>query len=147
MNTTIIKPTKGGIPNFYIQPNGVFYVTYNKEVGICKTSDYKKISNVKFATQSGPMLLINGAINQAFDPKSHNYQIRNGVGILPSGDLIFAISQNRVSFYEFAIFFKKNGCKEALYLDGYVSKVYLPEKKIEMLSGDLGVIIGVTKKI
>jgi uncharacterized protein YigE (DUF2233 family) len=147
VNTKEINPDKdGNIPNFYLNPNGVFFVTFTNKVGICKTSLFRQDSLTKFATQSGPMLLIEGKINPAFSQKSNNYHIRNGVGILPDNDLIFAISKNKVTFYDFANYFKEQGCINALFLDGYVSKAFIPEQGVEQLDGDLGVIIGITEK-
>ena len=48
-----------GYGNFYLQPNGIFYITNNKKGVVCETKDFKN-KNIKFATQSEPMLLING---------------------------------------------------------------------------------------
>lgn len=125
-NNKVIKlDKKGTLPNFYLEPNGIFYITNDGKAGICKTIVYSNIANVEFATQSGPMLLINGKVNIIFNPKSNNLNIRNGVGILPNNDLIFAISTNKVTFYDFAKFFKEKGCLNALYLDGYVSKGFI----------------------
>lgn len=147
LNTKKINPDKDGyIPNFYLNPNGVFYVTNDNKVGICETSLYRQESLTKFATQSGPMLLIDGRINPKFSKNSNNFQIRNGVGILPNNELVFAISKNRVTFYDFANYFKEQGCLNALFLDGYVSKAYIPKLGLEQLDGELGVIIGITEK-
>ena len=147
LNIKEIKPDKNGnTPNFYLKPNGVFYVTFNNKVGICKTSLFQQDSLTKFATQSGPMLLTDGIINPIFSQNSNNLNIRNGVGILPNNELVFAISKNRVTFYDFANYFKKKGCINALFLDGYVSKAYMPKQGIEQLDGELGVLIGITEK-
>lgn len=147
LNTKVIKPIKGKfIPNFYLQPNGVFYITTDKNAGICKTADFPKKNKIKFATQSGPMLLIDGKINKLFSSNSTNYNIRNGVGILPNNEVVFAISKNEVNFYDFAKYFKELGCSNALYLDGFVSKAFIPEQGIRQMNGQLGVLIGVTEK-
>lgn len=144
----IYKPINRLIPkvktNFYTQPNGVFYITDDTIAKICITKDYN-FTNVKYATQSGPMLLIEGKINPIFKINSKNVNIRNGVGILPNNKIVFAISENEINFYDFANYFKKMGCKNALFLDGYVSRAYIPSKKIDQTDGDFGVIIGVTK--
>ncbi|MFM9987509.1 phosphodiester glycosidase family protein [Flavobacterium sp.] len=137
--------TTSGNGNFYLKPNGVFYITTNKKPFICKSNEFVNNGNIKFATQSGPMLVINGEIHSAFKKESTNYNIRNGVGILPNDEIIFAMSKKEINFYEFAEYFKKIGCKNALYLDGFVSRTYLPEKKWEQVDGDFGVIIGITK--
>ncbi|MEC4005197.1 phosphodiester glycosidase family protein [Flavobacterium sp. SUN052] len=131
--------------NFYMKPNGIFYLTKDNKAIICKTEDYKNNSNINFATQSGPMLLIDGKIHKNFNEKSVNLNIRNGVGILPNDNLIFAISKKEISFYEFANFFKSKGCKNALYLDGFVSRMYNPKENWLQTDGDFGVIIAVTK--
>lgn len=147
LNTKVFKPEENtDIPNFYRQPNGVFYITNEEKAGICKTTTYPNVLNVKFATQSGPMLVVDGEINKIFDPNSRNFNIRNGVGILPNNELIFAISINKVSFYDFARYFKEQGCSNALFLDGYISKAYMPELGIEQIDGELGVLIGITEK-
>lgn len=136
--------TSAGIGNFYLKPNGVFYLTKTGTAGICQTKDFINNAEIRFATQSGPMLLINGQIHPAFKQGSANRNIRNGVGLLPDNRLIFAMSEAPINFYDFADFFLSRGCRNALYLDGFVSKTYLPEKKWEQTDGDLGVIIGVS---
>lgn len=132
--------------NFYLKPNGVFYLTVDNEAHICKTEDFVNDGQVKYATQSGPMLLINGEYHPKFDPKSDNLRVRNGVGILPNNKVLFAMSTARVSFYEFAKFFRDKGCENALYLDGEISRMYLPSKGMELLHGGFGVIIAVSEK-
>jgi len=92
------------------------------------------------------MLLIDGAIHTAFNMNSTNCNIRNGVGILPSGKILFAMSKTPVTFYQFARFFNNQGCKNALFLDGVVSEMYLPEMNLLHGIGNFGVLIGVTKK-
>ena len=133
--------------NFYLKPNGIFYLTKNNKAVVCKTEDFQNNSNIKYATQSGPMLLINGKIHNAFNEKSINLNIRNGVGILPNNKILFAMSKNEINFYDFANFFKSKGCINALYLDGFVSRMYYPKGDCIQTDGDFGVIIGVTKNI
>ncbi|WP_415180937.1 hypothetical protein [Nonlabens sp.] len=38
--------------------------------------------------------------------------------------MLFVLSKDKINFYDFADFFKGQGCKNALYLDGFVSRVY-----------------------
>lgn len=133
-----------GSGNFYLQPNGVFYITTSNKAVICPTSDFKQNTQIRFATQSGPMLLINGTIHPVFKEGSANLNVRNGVGILPGNKILFAMSKEPLNFYDFAAYFKSKGCKYALYLDGFVSRTYLPEKNWIQTDGDFGVMIGVT---
>lgn len=135
-----------GQGNFYLKPNGVFYITKDNTPYVRRTADFKDNGSIQYATQSGPMLLINGKIHPAFKEGSTNLNIRNGVGILPDNTIIFAISKTPINFYDFAKYFQQLGCKNALYLDGFVSKIYLPEKNWTKFDGDFGVMIGVTEK-
>jgi uncharacterized protein YigE (DUF2233 family) len=135
--------TLPGSGNFYMKPNGVFYLTSDNVAFICTTPEFTPSEKITFATQSGPMLLIDGEIHPAFKNGSANLNIRNGVGVLPDSRVVFAVSTEPVNFYDFAMFFKKLNCKNALYLDGFVSRTYFPEKKWKQLDGNFGVIIGV----
>jgi uncharacterized protein YigE (DUF2233 family) len=119
---------KTGYGNFYLQPNGVFYITNSNEARIETTETFGSSPDIKYATQSGPMLLINGEIHPKFTQGSKNVHIRNGVGLLPNGELLFAMSKKKINFYDFAKFFQEHNCKQALYLDGFVSRTYLPAK-------------------
>lgn len=138
--------TSNGTGNFYLKPNGVFCISSDNIPRVCKTSDFKDSKNVKYATQSGPMLLIDGLMHPAFKAGSHNLNIRNGVGILPDGKVLFAMSKSKINFYDFARYFQSLGCKDALYLDGFVSQTYLPKENWLQTGGPFGVIIGVTRK-
>jgi uncharacterized protein YigE (DUF2233 family) len=131
--------------NFYMQPNGVFYIQ-NDTPKIIQTSVLKLDSNISYATQSGPMLVVDGKKHLKFMEGSKNLNIRNGVGILPNGNVLFAISKEKINFYDFATFFQNKGCKNALYLDGFVSRAYIPSKNWIQLDGRFGVLIGVIKK-
>lgn len=135
--------TSSGNGNFYLKPNGVFYLTITNTAVVCNTALFKDSGDIKYATQSGPMLVIGGQIHPSFKAESTNLNIRNGVGILPTGEVVFVISKVPVNFYDFAAYFKNMGCKNALYLDGFVSRAYLPEKNWVQTDGNFGVIVGV----
>lgn len=134
-----------GYGNFYMQPNGVLFIIGQSKAGICKTSEFSTKESAYYATQSGPMLLIDGKINDQFRIGSDNKHIRNGVGLLEDGRLIFAMSKTKVNFHDFAYYFQQKECKNALYLDGFVSRMYAPDSEVDQLDGDFGVIIGVVK--
>jgi uncharacterized protein YigE (DUF2233 family) len=137
--------TLSGEGNFYLNPNGIFYLTKNNDAELIETKKFKHDSNIKYATQSGPMLLINDEINPIFEKDSKNLNIRNGVGILKNGNVVFVMSKNEVNFYNFASIFKELGCTKALYLDGFVSRAYYPEGNWIQKDGDFGVMIGITE--
>lgn len=141
-----LNTIKEGYGNFYLQPNGIFYLTREGKPGVCVTDDFKQDESIQYATQSGPMLLIDGQVHPKFTKGSKNLHIRNGVGVLSNGHLLFAMSKEKINFYDLASYFKEQGCKNALYLDGFVSKTYLPAKDWEQLDGTFGVIIGESKR-
>ena len=136
--------TTTGYGNFYLKPNGVFYLTTDTTAHVCQTAAFRNDGRVAYATQSGPMLVIDGKIHPAFIPGSANLQIRNGVGILPDNRVLLAMSKTKINFYDFAEYFRKAGCRQALYLDGFVSRTYEAAARQPQLDGDFGVIIGVT---
>ena len=133
--------TRSAGGNFYMKPNGVFYILSNGQAAVTSTEKFKSDPKIQYATQSGPMLVIDGKIHPSFTAGSKNLNIRNGVGILANGDILFAMSKGGVNFYDFANYFKKAGCKNALYLDGFVSRTYLPEQNVAHTDGNFGVII------
>ncbi|MBG8555632.1 phosphodiester glycosidase family protein [Hymenobacter guriensis] len=137
--------TTHGTGNFYLQPNGVFYLTRAREAGIVPTARFSAAEAVQYATQSGPMLVLDGQLHPAFRASSVNRQIRNGVGLLPDGRLLLVMSKKEINFYDFACYFQRRGCRQALYLDGFVSRAYLPTQGWEQLDGDFGVMLGVTE--
>ena len=119
--------TDTGFGNFFMQPNGV--LAWNAEQAwIGKTAaSARQNLQAAYATQSGPMLVINHQINPQFLPDATSKKIRNGVGI-KGKTLYFAISQKPVSFYQFAQVFKDTlKTEQALYLDGSISSLYLPQ--------------------
>jgi uncharacterized protein YigE (DUF2233 family) len=135
-----------GKSNFYLQPNGIFYLT-DTSARVVATEKYIPFRDkALYATQSGPMLVNEGFVNKVFSKGSTNTTIRNGVGIDDKGRVVFAISDEPVNFYDFATFFKEElKCNNALFLDGSISRMYLPELGRNDLAGDFGVMIGVVK--
>ncbi|MBL7950974.1 MAG: phosphodiester glycosidase family protein [Flavobacteriales bacterium] len=132
--------------NFHMQPNGVFGLYNDGSAFVKTTTSMKDMVQVRYATQSGPMLLSGGVINKNFTPGSKNLHIRNGVGIRTDGNIVFAISREPINFHDFATWFKAQGCDDALYLDGFVSKAYMPEAGLQQMDGQLGVLIAVTAR-
>ncbi len=137
-----VNTTQEAYGNFYLQPNGIFYLE-NKKGYVNTTNNYLKDNPAPdFATQSGPMLVINNQLHPVFVEGSKNIHIRNGVGIDKNGMIVLAISNNKLNLFDFAMFFKeKMNCKNALYLDGFVSKAYIPSLNRMELGGNFGVMI------
>lgn len=124
-----LNTVKQAYGNFHLQPNGI--LAWNRHHSlIAKTEDYQKLNfNAEYATQSGPMLVIDGQINPQFLKDSNSLKIRNAVGIKDQ-ILYFVISRNALSFYQFAQFFQQRlKVQNALYLDGSISSAYIPQLK------------------
>ena len=141
-----INRRQQGYGNFHLQPNGVFGVHADGHAFVRSTEDTYPEEIVAYATQSGPMLVVDRAINGLFTPGSNNLYVRNGVGIRANGEVVFGISLRPINFHDFANWFIEQGCTDALYLDGSVSKAYIPEAGVEQPDGDLGVLIAVTAR-
>ena len=120
--------TNPGLGNFHMKPNGIFYVA-GETAGIVETGAFlKHRPRADFATQSGPMLVINGRLHPRFSRAGGSRKYRNGVGIRHPSILAFAIADGAVSFGEFARLFRdKLECNNALFLDGgSVPSLYSP---------------------
>lgn len=120
--------TRNGYGNFHLKPNGVFFIAGDR-LGVMATDEYVK-SDVKpdFATQSGPMLVINGTFHPKFSESGTSYKRRNGVGMVDDHTAVFVITDNVVNFHAFAKFFRDDlKCPNALFFDGSISSLYAPE--------------------
>lgn len=139
-----------GLPgNFYLAPNGVFFVRANGQPGIQTTAQFarKRPGDLRLATQSGPMLVIDGKIHAMFNPQSQSRFIRSGVGWRGGTRLVFALSATPVTFHEFArLFLERYGCPEALYLDGAISRFHAPGLGHPDPEGDFGGILAIVRE-
>ncbi len=148
-NTKVVTGKPSQIPNFYKRPNGVFYLGDGK-AGVLTTEKYlARKPRAAFATQSGPMLVIDGTIHPAFIVDSKDLKPRNGVGVTGAGEVHFVITRGGVSFYDFARFFR-DGLKtpNALFLDGGTAPgLYAPSLRRNDLPshGGYGPIIAVVE--
>lgn len=117
-----------GPGNFHLEPNGVFWGdAAGWHVATSDAFARDKPGEVRFGTQSGPMLMIAGKLHPQLSDNGTSLQIRNGVGVAKDGSAWFAISDDPVSFGRFARLFRDRlGCPDALYLDGAVSRLWDP---------------------
>lgn len=133
----------GSAGNFGMEPNGVFCI--GDSFHVMETRAYQADPpQCRFATQSGPMLVIDGELHPRFLPDSDSRHIRNGVGISPDGQTAwFAISEDEVTFHEFARLFRDGlGSRDALYFDGSISRLHAPEMGRDDIGFPLGPIVG-----
>ena len=118
---------RDGYGNFHMKPNGVFLVRSDGRAEVVASDEYEPGDEVEFATQSGPVLLIDGKLHPRFEPDGQSLHFRNGVGIGPDGAPLFAISEEPVSFGRFARFYRDVlKVDDALYFDGSVSSLWDP---------------------
>jgi uncharacterized protein YigE (DUF2233 family) len=114
-----------GPGNFHMLPNGVFEVMADGRVAIAPSSEYRPRAHPRWATQSGPMLVIHGALHPAIQPNGDSVHVRNGVGVDGPNSAWFAISDEPVSFGRLARLLRDElGCRDALYFDGAVSSLW-----------------------
>ena len=116
------------VANFYCPPNGVFYVVGGR-AAMRSSADFAarraSAGAPTLASQSGPMLVRNGALARAFPANSQSRKVRNGVGVRADGSVVFAIADSPVTFHQFAVAFRNAfRCPNALFLDGAISQLY-----------------------
>lgn len=134
--------------NFCLKPNGAFWLSEKDgavSAHVAPTADYIiAAKNVRDATQSGPMLVIDGVLHPRFNNDSTSLYRRNGVGVTAAGEVVFAISDAPVTFHEFASLFRDElQCPNALYLDGAISRVFSAELGRNEPGAAMGPIVAV----
>jgi uncharacterized protein YigE (DUF2233 family) len=136
-----INRRKGG-GNFHLMPNGVFQMRRDGRAEVVTSDKWNPSPGIRVATQSGPMLVIDGKLHPAFDHDGTSLHIRNGVGIGADGRPRFVISQDAVSFGKLARFFRDQlQCKNALFFDGAVSALWDPANHRRDVTVPLGPMI------
>lgn len=140
--------TADGAGNFFLKPNGVFFVRPDGSAGVLETGAFAAAHPaVAYATQSGPMLVIDGQIHPRFEPNGTSRFIRNGVGLRADGTVVLAISRGKVSLGSFARLFRDAmNCPNALFLDGAISTLSDGERVLIGGKFPVGPILAVREK-
>lgn len=134
-----------GPGNFGLLPNGILCLRPGR-ADVFETLDFvAQAPACTYATQSGPMLVIDGALHPRFLPDSTSRFIRNGVGTSADGtQAVFAISNNAVTFHDFGTLFRDHlNLPNALFFDGNISRLYAPDLGRDDFGFALGPMIGV----
>lgn len=130
--------------NFGLLPNGVFCIG-DRGFQVVETRRFAAAPPVcSHATQSGPMLVIDGDLHPRFLIDSSSRYVRNGVGVSADGQrAVLAISGSAVTFHTFGRFFRDHlGLPQALYLDGQISRLYAPGLGRDDWGLSMGPILG-----
>lgn len=142
---------KEGGGNFHLLPNGVMWWDKAGHVQITESHALdEQINNGNaqpwYATQSGPMLVINDEIHPQFNPDSTSIKLRNGAGICGDGSIKFVNTDVPVTFYQFATLFKDElGCSNALFLDGGIASALYAPTIDKQDKKEMGVMIGLVE--
>jgi len=134
-----------GPGNFGLLPNGVFCIG-DDTLSVIETLRYQATNpTCEHASQSGPMLVIDGALHPRFIENGSSKFIRNGGGTSADGQTaFFAISNEAVNFHDFGTLFRDHiGTPNALYLDGKVSRLMDAASGRSDFGWQLGPIVGV----
>ncbi|SDK54441.1 phosphodiester glycosidase family protein [Aliiruegeria lutimaris] len=136
--------TRDGPGNFGLLPNGIFCIREHSAQVIESRRYAENPPDCRYATQSGPMLVVDGALHPRFLSDGTSRYIRNGVGVAADGVTVhFAISDNRVNFDSFGRFFRDElNTPNALYFDGKVSRLHAPSIGRSDSGFPLGPIVG-----
>ena len=136
--------TREGPGNFGLLPNGVLCLTDGSARIVESRVFAAAPPGCAFATQSGPMLVIDGALHPRFLEDSTSANLRNGVGVTADGVLVAAISNEPVTFHLFGRLFRDAlATPNALFLDGNVSRLYAPALGRHDFGFPMGPILGV----
>lgn len=144
--------SRAGPGNFGLLPNGIFCLRYGlrPRADVIETLRYVKDKTAcDSATQSGPMLVIDGDLHPRFLVDSTSRYVRNGVGTSEDGQIAtFVISNSPVTFHTFGSLFRDRlGIRNALYFDGNVSRLRAPDLgRNDIGFGALGPILGVVEE-
>ena len=144
LNEAVTGPGPG---NFHMRPNGIFFIEGDR-AGVMESRAFlKRNRRPDYATQSGPMLVIEGKLHPRFVEGSDFKKRRNGVGMINRHTIVFAISEGPVSFHDFATLFRDQlACRNALFLDGTISSLHAPEIGRADFLWPVGPIIGVVER-
>lgn len=145
---TVLNENEGP-GNFHLLPNGVFFGEEDGNWRVLPTEQFAAEIDERpyFATQSGPMLVVNGELHPEIAPDGTSYRTRNAVGVDANGRAHFVISEAPVSFGRLARYYRDVlRVDNALFLDGSVSQIWDPANERLDTGPEIGPLIVVRNR-
>jgi hypothetical protein len=139
-----------GEGNFYLKPNGVFGLNERGAV-VLETAEFAaaRPAGLRFATQSGPLLLRAGVMHPKFKKGSEHRALRSGVGVRDGRRVVLVISRDEVTLWSLAALFRDElRCPDALYLDGVISALWADGagREADLKKGPFAGVISATRR-
>ena len=109
-----------GNGNFFLKPNAVFIREKSGKVNIVESGDFKFQSNIDFAFQSGPALILDSIIHPEFNYFSSNLAFRSGIWVREINgvrQIILVVSKQPINLFDFSeMFLNRFQCNNAVSL-------------------------------
>jgi uncharacterized protein YigE (DUF2233 family) len=110
-----------GLGNFFLKPNGVFWLD-GEGAHVAPSEGWSSPATAWVATQSGPLLVSEGALHPSLKPDGTSRKTRNAVGVLDPWTVVLVASEAPVRFHDLATLMRDRlGAADALFLDGTIS--------------------------
>lgn len=136
LNRRVVRPGEPGWGNFYMRPNAVFGVDRSGRAWVRETPRVAGgEASLAHATQSGPALVLEGKIHPGFARPGGRRQVRNAVGVCGRGRVALVYT-GAATVHELADLFRARlGCPDAVYLDGSISGLLVPDERVRVEHG------------
>jgi len=110
-----------GVGNFYLKPNGVFWLD-GGGAHVASSVEWSASATTWVATQSGPLLVSDGALHPSLNPEGTSLKVRNAVGVVDPWTVVLVASEGPVRFHDLATLLRDElNADDALFLDGTIS--------------------------
>ncbi len=135
LNLDTMPPTGQKPGNFYYLPNAVLYQDRTGNVAIRDARRMRgRESFVRDGAQSGPALLLDGAMHRVARPPNRGVAHRNRLAACVTGprELVIVFARQPTTFPQLARFLAGLGCRDAVFLDANVPGMYAPGERVDV---------------
>ncbi|HEX6747559.1 MAG TPA: phosphodiester glycosidase family protein [Longimicrobium sp.] len=147
LNLDTVPPAGQKPGNFYYLPNAVLYQDRAGNVAIRDARRmHGRESSVRDGTQSGPALLLDGAVHRVARPPNRGVAHRNRLAACVTGprELVIVFARQPTTFPQLARFLAGLGCRDAVFLDANVPGIYVPGERIDVAPQSFAGILTLT---